>query len=201
LVRKRGTYMQDAVPVGRGAMAALIGGELAAIERACREASGVVEAVNYNSPGQLVIAGEAEAIKALTPTLQGLGCKVMPLPVSAPFHSSLMRPAEEQLTPHLAAAEFRDPRWPVYVNVDASPVITAAAARDALGRQISRPVRWQESVARMIADGVSLFVEIGPGRVLSGLLRRIDKNASAVNVQTPEDFVAAREAIAKLRSA
>jgi [acyl-carrier-protein] S-malonyltransferase len=201
LVRKRGTYMQEAVPVGRGAMAALIGGDVSAIERACKEAQGVVEPVNYNSPGQLVIAGEAEAVKGLTPVLQGLGCKVMALPVSAPFHSSLMLPAEEQLLPHLREVPFRDPSSSIYVNVDAAPVSTAEAACTALIRQVSRPVRWQESVQRMVADGVTLFVEIGVGKVLSGLVRRIDKSVQSVNVQSPADFEAAREAIRKVRAA
>ena len=203
IVRKRGTYMQEAVPVGQGAMAALIGGDLAAIEQVCREASAqgnVVEAVNYNSPGQVVIAGAAEALKGVTPALQALGCKVMALPVSAPFHSSLMKPAEERLAPHLHAVEFRAPSAQIYVNVEAAPVTTAEAARDALIRQVSRPVRWQESVTRMVADGVSLFVEIGAGKVLSGLVRRIDKGAACVNVQTPADFAAAKEAIAKARA-
>jgi [acyl-carrier-protein] S-malonyltransferase len=203
IVRKRGTYMQEAVPVGQGAMAALIGGDLVAIEQACRDAShqgGVVEAVNYNSPGQVVIAGAAQTVKDVTPVLQALGCKVMPLPVSAPFHSSLMKPAEERLAPHLDAIEFRAPTAQIYVNVDAAPIASAAAAREALIRQVSRPVRWQESVARMVADGVSLFVEIGVGKVLGGLIRRIDRSAVCVNVQAPADFAAAREAIAKARA-
>lgn len=203
IVRKRGQYMQEAVPIGQGAMAALIGGDLAAIEQACRDASGqggVVEAVNYNSPGQVVIAGGADAVKAATPALQALGCKVMPLPVSAPFHSSLMKPAEERLAPHLHGVEFRAPSAQIYVNVEAAPVTTADAARDALLRQVSRPVRWQESVTRMVTDGVSLFVELGAGKVLSGLIRRIDKSAACVSVQAPADFAAAREAIAKARA-
>src|SRR5690606_10253938 len=112
---------------GKGAMAAVIGGELEAIERACREARGVVEPVNYNSPGQLVIAGEADAVQAIGPVLQGLGAKVMPLPVSAPFHSSLMRPAEERLAPHLRDTNFRDPSAAVYVNVEAAPVTSGSA--------------------------------------------------------------------------
>lgn len=200
IVRKRGMYMQEAVPVGRGAMAALIGGDVSAIEQACKAASGVVEAVNYNSPGQLVIAGEAEAMKALTPALCVLGCKVMALPVSAPFHSSLMRPAEERLTPHLHEIVFSDPVAQIYVNVDATPVNTGSAARDALIRQVSRPVRWQESVTRMLSDGVSLFVEVGAGKVLGGLIRRIDKSAPCVSVQSPADFEAARAAIVKARA-
>jgi [acyl-carrier-protein] S-malonyltransferase len=199
LVRTRGAYMQEAVPVGQGAMAAVLGGDLAAIERACQEAAGIVEPVNYNSPGQLVLAGEAEALKALTPALSALGCKVMALPVSAPFHSSLMRPAEERLAIHLRDAPFADPRSTIYVNVDAQPVTSANAARDALIRQVSRPVRWQESVSRMIADGVGLFVEIGPGKVLGGLIKRIDKSVKCVSVQTPADFDAARSAIAEAR--
>jgi len=200
LVRTRGAYMQEAVPVGKGAMAAIIGGDVQAIERACKEAAGVVQPVNYNSPGQLVLAGEAEALKALTPALQALGCKVMALPVSAPFHSSLMLPAEERLATHLNAAEFKDPSAAIYVNVAAEPVTSANAARSALIRQVSRPVRWQESVARMLADGVTLFVEVGPGKVLSGLIRRIDKSAKCVNVQVPADFEAARAAIAEARA-
>jgi [acyl-carrier-protein] S-malonyltransferase len=200
LVRVRGTYMQEAVPVGQGAMAAIIGGELPAIEAALKAASGTVEPVNYNSPGQLVIAGDAESVKAVTPALQALGCKVMPLPVSAPFHSSLMRPAEDRLMPHLHESPFADPSAPIYVNVDAVPVESGELARAALVRQVSRAVRWQESVQRMINDGVTLFVEIGPGKVLAGLLKRIDANAKCVNVQAPADFEAARAAISEARA-
>jgi [acyl-carrier-protein] S-malonyltransferase len=200
LVRMRGAFMQEAVPVGKGAMAAVLGGELGAIERACAEAKGVVQAVNYNSPGQIVIAGEADAVQAITPSLKELGCKVMPLPVSAPFHSSLMRPAEERLAPHLQETPFAEPRGAIYVNVDAVPVHTGAAAREALVRQVSHPVRWQESVSRMREDGVTLFVEIGPGKVLSGLIKRIDKGASCINVQSPSDFDSARKAIAEARA-
>jgi [acyl-carrier-protein] S-malonyltransferase len=199
LVRVRGTYMQQAVPVGQGAMAAVLGGELPAIEKALRELDGVVEPVNYNSPGQLVIAGAAEAVQAAQPVLVALGCKVMPLPVSAPFHSSLMRPAEERLSPHLRDTQFSSASAPIYVNVDAAPVRDGDAARDALIRQVSRPVRWQESVARMAADGITLCVEIGPGKVLAGLIKRIDKSLKCVNVQTPSDFDAARAAIGEAR--
>jgi [acyl-carrier-protein] S-malonyltransferase len=200
LVRVRGAYMQEAVPVGKGAMAAVLGGELAAIERVCAEASGVVQPVNYNSPGQLVIAGEAEALQAVTPVLKELGCKVVSIPVSAPFHSSLMKPAEERLAVHLREASFAEPSAAIYVNVDAVAVTAGAAAREALIRQVSRPVRWQESVERMRQEGVTLFVEVGPGKVLAGLLKRIDKGAACINVQAPSDFEAARKAIAEARA-
>lgn len=200
LVRVRGTYMQEAVPVGKGAMAAVLGGELKAIEEVLKNADGTVEAANYNSPGQLVIAGEAEAVAAVQPKLAAIGCKVMALPVSAPFHSSLMRPAEDRLIPHLHEAPFAEPSCPIYVNVDAAPVSTGEAARDALVRQVSRAVRFQESVERMVKDGVKLFVEIGPGKVLAGLIKRIDKSAKCVNVQAPSDFEAARAAIAEARA-
>ncbi len=199
LVRVRGLYMQEAVPVGQGAMAAVLGGDLAAIEQALRDAPGVVEPVNYNSPGQLVIAGDAEAVKAAGPALQALGCKVIPLAVSAPFHSSLMRAAEDRLTPHLKEVPFADASAPVYINVAATPITGGADLCDALIRQVSRPVRWHETVTRMSQDGVTLCVEIGPGKVLAGLIKRIDKTLKCVSVQTPADFDAARAAMAAAR--
>ena len=199
LVRVRGTYMQEAVPVGVGAMAAIMGGDRQAIERACAETPGRVSPVNYNCPGQIVIAGEAAAVEAASKTISALGAKAIPLKVSAPFHSALMEPAEQRLAPHLAATAMRDPAFPIYVNVDAASITTAAAARDALVRQVSRPVRWEESVEHMLADGVTLFVEIGPGKVLSGLLARIRKDAAKVNVQGPADLDAARAAIRAAR--
>ena len=155
--------------------------------------------MNYNSPGQVVIAGAREAVERAGSALKERGARVMPLPVSAPFHSSLMKPAEERLAPLLAEISFADPAVPVYVNVDAAPVTTADAARDALVRQVSRPVRWEESVRRMVDDGVSLFVEIGPGKVLSGLIRRIAKGVPSVNVAGPEDLERARAAIREAR--
>jgi [acyl-carrier-protein] S-malonyltransferase len=199
LVRVRGTYMQEAVPVGQGAMAAVLGGDQSAIEQALREVPGIVEPVNYNAPGQVVIAGEAAAVEAAKPRLSALGCKVKAVPVSAPFHSSLMRGAEERLRPHLLDTPFERTQVPVYVNVDAEPRTDADALRDALIRQVSRPVRWQESVKRMAADGVTLCVEIGAGKVLSGLIKRIDGNIKLVNVQSPADFDAARAAIRAAR--
>lgn len=195
LVRQRGLYMQQAVPVGRGAMAAVLGGEPAAIERACAEAEGVVEPVNYNCPGQIVIAGEKDAVERASERIKAEGAKVRPLPVSAPFHCRLMQPAEDNFRPHLERAEFRDPELPVYVNVDAVPVTTANEARDALVRQISRPVRWEQSIRKMLEDGVGLFVEVGAGKVLAGMIKRIDKSVRCVAVESPADLDAAREAI------
>jgi [acyl-carrier-protein] S-malonyltransferase len=199
LVRVRGRYMQEAVPVGKGAMAAILRAERDVVDRICAETEGVVEPVNYNSPGQIVIAGEAGAVERASEAIKAAGGRAMPLPVSAPFHSSLMRPAEDRLAAHLADTAFTDPKLPVYVNVDAAPVTRADAARDALLRQVSRPVRWQESIERMVADGVGLFVEIGPGRVLTGLIARIAKDVAKANVQGPADFEAARAAIAAAR--
>ena len=199
LVRKRGQYMQEAVPVGVGAMAAVLGGDLAAIEQACTDTPGVVEPVNYNCPGQLVIAGEKPAVDAATERIVGLGAKVRPLSVSAPFHSSLMKPAEERFAPDLRAVAFAAPTFPVYVNVDACAATDAEGARDALVRQVSRPVRWEQLIRKMIADGVTLFVEIGPGKALTGMIRRIDRTVARANVESPADFDAARKAIAEAR--
>jgi [acyl-carrier-protein] S-malonyltransferase len=199
LVRKRGQYMQEAVPVGVGAMAAVLGAEAATVERICGETEGIVSPVNYNCPGQLVIAGEAKAVAAASAALAAAGGKVKALPVSAPFHCALMKPAEERLQVDLHQTTFEAPKVPVYVNVDALRVESADGARDALIRQVSRPVRWQQSVEKMLADGVTLFVEIGPGKVLTNLVKRIAKEVERVNVETPADIEAARSAIAKHR--
>jgi [acyl-carrier-protein] S-malonyltransferase len=199
LVRKRGQYMQAAVPVGVGAMAAVLGADAATVERICEETSGVVSPVNYNCPGQLVIAGEAQAVAAASTALAAAGGKVKALPVSAPFHCALMKPAEERLQVDLRATPFAAPNVPIYVNVDAVRVSAAEEARDALIRQVSRPVRWQQSIEKMLADGVTLFVEIGPGKVLTNLVKRIAKEVERVNVETPSDIEAARSAIAKHR--
>lgn len=199
LVRKRGTYMQEAVPVGEGAMAAILGGEVADIEAACRATEGVVEPVNYNCPGQLVIAGQTAAVKAACERIAAAGAKARPLPVSAPFHSSMMQPAETRFEADLEAASFSTPQVPVYANVDAAVVSDGQAARGALIRQVSRPVRWEQTIRRMLEAGVGLFVEIGPGKALTGMLRRIDRDAKRVNVESPADFDGARQAIAAAR--
>jgi [acyl-carrier-protein] S-malonyltransferase len=199
LVRKRGRYMQEAVPVGVGAMAAVLGADAALVEKICDETEGVVAPANYNCPGQLVIAGETSAVAQAVAALQAAGGKVRTLPVSAPFHCQLMQPAEDKLEPDLRLVAWSAPNVPIYVNVDAAPVDSADAARVALVRQVSRPVRWQQTMERMLADGVSLFVEIGPGKVLTTLLKRIAKDVARVNVEAPSDMEAARAAIAKHR--
>jgi [acyl-carrier-protein] S-malonyltransferase len=192
--------MQEAVPYGAGSMAAVLKADRTLVERICAEVPGLVEAVNYNTPQQIVIAGETAAVSEAGARLKAAGARASTLPVSAPFHSTLMEPAELRLRVDMARIAFSDPSVPVYVNVDAAPVHDANAAKDALIRQVSRPVLWEESVRRMIDDGVTLFVEVGPGRVLSGLLVRIDKSAGRVSVQAPSDFAAAREAIAEARA-
>lgn len=199
LVRQRGQLMQDAVPVGVGAMSAILKLDAEKVEEICASIDGVVEPVNYNAPGQIVIAGETEAVAAAGEKTKEAGGRAMPLPVSAPFHCRLMRPAEEGLVPRLAEIDFAAPSLPVYVNVDAAPVTDPEAARDALGRQVSRPVRWTASVERMVADGVGLFVEIGEGAALKGMIRRTVKDVPTVNLRGPDDLEPVRSAIAEAR--
>lgn len=191
LVRRRGQLMQEAVPVGVGAMAAFIGLDDQAVAAVAEEAAqGEVCAVaNYNSPGQTVIAGHKAAVDRAVALAKERGArKATILAVSAPFHSPLMRPAREGLAPALAETVFHDPRVPVVANVDAAPVTTGDAARDALVRQIDGPVRWVESVQWM-ADpantGVDMFLEIGPGNVLSGLNRRIAAGTVSASLSEP----------------
>lgn len=186
LVRRRGRYMQEAVPAGVGAMAALLGIELPVVQAVCeRAAQGqVVAPANLNSQTQIVIAGHQQAVERAVTLAKESGAKrAIMLQVSAPFHCALLKPAEERLGPELDACAFSDPSCPVVTNVDARSVTRAADVRDALKRQVSRPVRWQESVQRMIGDGVSAFVELGPGKVLSGLVRATEKSANVFNVE------------------
>ncbi|MGE5235107.1 MAG: ACP S-malonyltransferase [Acidobacteriota bacterium] len=189
-VRLRGRLMQDAVPLGVGAMSAVLGPGRDLVEAVCREAvaaNGVVVPANYNAPEQTVIAGHAEAVKRAGESLVARGAKrVVPLPVSAPFHSPLMRPARDGLQPVLAALPWRSLAVPLYNNVDAAPVTGPDAVRDGLVRQVDAPVRWVELVEHMVADGFDTFVEIGPGSVLSGLIRRIDRGVTTRQVGTAD---------------
>ncbi|MFN7963146.1 MAG: ACP S-malonyltransferase [Thermoanaerobaculia bacterium] len=200
LVRRRGELMQQAVPAGEGAMAAILGLDDATVREVTAEAAGeqVCSAANYNSPGQTVIAGHAGAVARAVDLARERGArKSVLLKVSAPFHCALMRPAREALAPLLAAAQMADPRVPVITNVDARPVTTAAAARDALVRQVDGPVRWVESVEWMAREGgAGRFVELGPAKVLSALIRRIVEGVEAVTLERPEqlDEILLREA-------
>lgn len=181
LVRRRGQFMQEAVPAGVGAMAAIVGLAPEAVEEACREVAGeeVVEPANFNSPEQTVIAGHRGAVARACDRCMARGAKLaLPLPVSAPFHCSLMRPARERMKPLLEAAAFRDATIPVVTNVDAEGTARSFRLRDALARQIDSPVRWVESVRLLEREGVDRALEIGPGKVLAGLVRRIEKSIS-----------------------
>ena len=188
-VRARGRYMQEAVPPGQGAMAAVIGAELAEIEKVCSEASQgqVCAPANINSSNQVVIAGNAEAIDRAIELLKSRGAKgakrVVKLNVSAPFHCALMMPAQERLAADLGALSLDDLRIPLVSNVDAVEVRKAVDARDSLVRQVSSPVRWLESVELLISKGIDTFVEVGPGKVLSGLLRQISREVKSLNVE------------------
>ena len=193
LVRARGEAMQKAVPVGEGAMAAVLGlsaedtAEVAA--EAAAETRGVCQLANLNAPGQIVIAGASEAVERAMVLASGRGARrAISLPVSAPFHCALMAPARRAMAPLIRAAPMADPLVPVICNVDAELVTTASAARDALVRQIDGPVRWAESVTVMAAEGVGRLIEFGPGKVHSGLARRIDRRLKVRAVAEPGDM-------------
>ncbi len=179
LVRARGTYMQEAVPAGVGAMAAIVGLAPDAVDAACREAAQgeTVAPANYNSPEQTVIAGHAAAVARASEACLARGAKrAIALPVSAPFHCALMSPARDRMKPLLEATVFTDAAVPVVTNVDAAPETSGERLRDALVRQIDSPVRWVETVQRLAREGVDRALEIGPGNVLAGLVRRIEKS-------------------------
>lgn len=189
IVRRRGRLMQEAVPVGRGAMAALIGLELPAVREVCHAAAEgqVVSPANINSPGQVVIAGHAEAVERATGLAKQRGAKrALPLAVSAPFHCSLMEPAADGLRPVLESTTFGNPAFPVFSNVSAGPVTDGGAAREALILQVTASVQWEASMRAMIDQGIRTFVEVGPGKVLAGLCRRIDRDLAVYSVHDPE---------------
>jgi [acyl-carrier-protein] S-malonyltransferase len=192
-VRRRGRYMQEAVPVGAGAMAAILGSDVDTVTRACDEAAAgeVVSPANINGPGQVVIAGAAAAVQRACERAKALGAKrAVPLSVSAPFHCALMKPAEDRLGPELRALPVRDPRIPVIANVDAEPKRDASSAVEALVRQVSAPVRWEAVVRRLASEGVTTYVEVGPGTVLSGLVKKIHPDSRIVSFGSPADLAA-----------
>src|SRR4030095_5067147 len=185
-VRARGRYMQEAVPVGVGAMAAVLGAELPAIERVCETVRGaeVCSPANINGPNQVVIAGHAAAIDRAVDAMKEAGAKrVVKLNVSAPFHCELMKPAQDRLAGDLEGLRFEDANIPVVTNVDAAMRQKGAELRDALVRQVSSPVRWLESMRLLIDQGVDTFVEVGPGKVLVGLMRQISREVNCFNVE------------------
>ncbi len=204
-VRARGRYMQEAVPVGTGAMAAVIGAELSEVERICAEARAsfpdgqVCSVANFNSPGQAVIAGNTEAVDRAIELLNGVAKRVIKLKVSAPFHCALMKPAQDRLAQDLERLfnqpGFNKPAIPVVTNVDARPTTAPHELRDALMRQVSAPVRWVESMQLLIEQGVDTFVEAGPGKVLSGLMRQTSRDVKTLNVEDAASLEAAQAAL------
>jgi [acyl-carrier-protein] S-malonyltransferase len=193
IVRRRGRYMQEAVPVGAGAMAAILGLDGDQVAQACADAAAgdVVSPANLNGGGQVVIAGSAAAVARAGDRAKALGARrVIPLTVSAPFHCALMKPAEERLAPELRAMDVSDPLVPVVANVDAEPRRDRHGAIDALVRQIASPVRWDAVVARLASEGVTTYVEVGPGAVLAGLVRKIHREARTASFGTPDDLAA-----------
>jgi [acyl-carrier-protein] S-malonyltransferase len=203
IVRGRGRYMQEAVPAGEGAMAAILGLPPAEVADICKKAAGneVVSPANLNSPEQTVISGGAAAVKRAVEIASQSGAKrAVMLPVSAPFHCEMMAPAQKRLEPDLRSAKFNALKFPVITNVDAEAITTGDEARDALIRQVTQPVRWLDSIHEMLEAGVMLFVEVGPGKVVTGLLRQIDRSIRACNVEDVASLEAALEKIAQARA-
>lgn len=195
IVRRRGIYMQEAVPEG-GAMAAVLGMENSVIEEVCSRTEGIVTVANYNCPGQLVITGEADAVRRAGETLKEKGAKrVLPLKVSGPFHSQMLLPAAERLGRDLEKVHLKEFSIPYVANLTADYVSSPENIKEFLQRQITSSVKWQQSVERMIADGVTTFVEIGPGRTLTGFMKKINKEVKAVNIDKYEDLEKAVEVL------
>jgi len=203
LVRKRGQYMQEAVPAGLGGMAAIMGISPAVVQDACKRAAmgEICTAANLNSPEQTVISGHASAVKRAVEIASQLGAKrSMMLAVSAPFHSELMMPAQEKLEKDLRATSFGELQVPLVTNVDADTIRKGDEAREALIRQVTMPVRWQESMRLLLDEGVNTFLEVGPGRVLTGLMRQIERSVASLNVEDEKSLLATVEKIAGAKS-
>lgn len=188
LVRKRGIYMQDAYPVG-GAMTAVIGMEPEAVNRICNEVDGIVKVANYNCPGQLVISGEEVAVKVAMEKLSEAGAKrCIPLNVSGPFHTELLKAASEKLTEEMNSLTFENPTIPYYSNVEATRVTNADGIKEMLAKQMISSVCFWQSIEKMIEEGVDTFVEIGPGKSLSGFVKRINKDVKIINIDKISDL-------------
>ena len=196
LVRFRAQSMQEAVPEGKGAMAAILMLDDEVVHAACAEAGGEVQPVNFNAPGQVVIAGEKQAVERAMENCKARGAKrAMPLPVSAPFHSTLMRPAAEKLKGYLANVDLKAPRVPVINNVDVAIVAEPAAIKEALVRQAASPVRWVETIKKMVEMGATHIVECGPGRVLAGMTKRIAPQVQSLSLSERASVEAALQTL------
>lgn len=198
IVQKRGQYMSEAVPAGTGLVAALLGLAADVVREVCREAAsaGVVQAANFNSPGQVVIAGEKAAVERAINIAKTKGCKkAVPLPVSVPVHTPLMQQAADRLAKDLAAVTWSDLRMPLINNAEAKQIVKAADIQASLVRQLPSSVLWEDSVKTMAAMGVKIFIEVGPGTVLTGLIKRIVPEAATMNVNDPKSLDATRAAL------
>ena len=188
IIRKRGIFMQEAYPEG-GAMTAVLGLESDKIEEICRQTEGIVTIANYNCPGQIVITGEEQAVLAAAQACSEAGAKrCVPLKVSGPFHSALLKGAGEKLEKELMGVQLRKPAIPYISNVDALDVVEAAPVKTLLKNQVSNSVCWQQTIEKMIADGIDLFIEIGPGKTLSGFMKKIDKDVKCMNIDKVADL-------------
>ena len=188
IIRKRGIFMQEAYPEG-GAMTAVLGLESDRIEEICRQTEGIVTIANYNCPGQIVITGEEQAVLAAAQACSEAGAKrCVPLKVSGPFHSALLKGAGEKLVKELIGVQLRKPAIPYISNVDALDVVEAAPVKTLLKNQVSNSVCWQQTIEKMIADGIDLFIEIGPGKTLSGFMKKIDKDVKCMNIDKVADL-------------
>lgn len=195
-VRQRGILMQEAVPAGEGAMSAVLAMEKETIEEICDKTEGVVSIANYNCPGQIVISGETDAVARAGEALKEAGAKrVVPLKVSGPFHSPLLKTAGEKLTDVLKEVEVKNPVAPYIANYNADYVTTAEPVKDLLSMQVYNSVRWEQTIRKMIADGVDTFIEIGPGKTLCGFMRKIDKSVKAINIDKVEDLAKLEEVL------
>lgn len=193
-VRRRGILMQNEVPLGMGGMAAVIAMDADKIAEICDNTSGKVQIANYNCPGQIVISGEAEAVKAASAALAEAGAKrVIPLNVSGPFHSQMLVPAGEKLYDFLQGVDVAEGFAPYYCNADAEEITDAAKVKELLKRQVYSSVRWQQTIENMIADGVDTFIEVGPGKTLTGFMKKINREVKSINIATVDDLAKLEE--------
>lgn len=193
-VRRRGILMQNEVPLGMGGMAAVIAMDADKIAKICENTPGKVQIANYNCPGQIVISGEAEAVKAASAALAEAGAKrVIPLNVSGPFHSQMLVPAGEKLYDFLQGVDVAEGFAPYYCNADAEEITDAAKVKELLKRQVYSSVRWQQTIENMIADGVDTFIEVGPGKTLTGFMKKINREVKSINIATVDDLAKLEE--------